>query len=78
MAHIANNPQPPAGSWRHLFRNAVLYLTIEPHERRAFRETLNEIDSIMVEVRRSREEFVRSSEQTRLILDRLEARQHVA
>ncbi|PLS78077.1 MAG: hypothetical protein CYG59_20435 [Chloroflexi bacterium] len=78
MAHIANNPQPPVGSWRNLFRSAVLYLTIEAHERRAFRETLNEIDSIMVEVRKSREEFVRSSEQTRSILDRLEARQHVA
>lgn len=78
MAHIAKNPPPSNGSWRNLFRSAVLYLTIAPHERRAFRETLHEIDQTLLEIQKSREEFARSATETRSILDRLESRQHAA
>ncbi len=70
------NQQRPSRktSWRHRLRNIILFLTIETQERRASRQLLREIDRTLVEIRKSRQVFARSSAVTSAILDRLEAR----
>ncbi len=76
MALPTRNQQRPSRktNWRHWLRAIILHLTIETQERRSSRQILREIDRTLVEIRKSRQVFARSSAATSAILDRLEAR----